>query len=404
MKILHVNNNDLIGGAAVAANRIVEGQKREGLDCPYYVRVKTKENLHVFQPSGMIERAESIISSRLDKQKYKNRTGNSSWTNWSAGLYGIGLNNIIKRFNPDIINLHWINAGFIDIKSIGSSTVPIVWTIHDCWPFTGGCHYFNECNGYETGCRNCPGVRERYKKIPENIIKRKQKFWEDKNITIVSPSRWLAEKAEESLVLHKKQITVIPNCIDSEVFYSIDKKTARKNLGLPQENYKLLLFIGSLDSETVKGGHLLTKALKKLTYNEQIFLLNPGNKDNKEINGIKIIPFNSVPADKMNLVFSASDLLVLPSVQENLANTIMESLFCETPVAAFNIGGNPDMIEHKQNGYLVEPFDIEKLANGINWLLTENVIDCTQIRVIAKQRFGSEFIAKKYIELYKAII
>jgi glycosyltransferase involved in cell wall biosynthesis len=278
------------------------------------------------------------------------------------------------------------------------------------WAFTGGCHYDELCGAYKNKCGECTVLASKRKKdISRKIFNRKQKtYLKLVNMTIVGLSNWLAMCAKNSSLLQEKKIVNLPNPIDSDVFQAFDKLKARELWGLPK-NKKLVLY-GAMGatSDPRKGFNELGDAFKNIDRDDVEFVvfgastpLNPPNI------GCKTNYIGRL-SDDVSLVtlYSAVDVMIVPSKQENLSNAIMESLACATPVVGFDIGGNSDLIEHKKNGYLAQPFDAPDLANGIEWVLDNENYDefCFNARDKVMREFDSKIVAEKYIQLYKEII
>jgi glycosyltransferase involved in cell wall biosynthesis len=244
------------------------------------------------------------------------------------------------------------------------------------------------------------------------VWQRKLKAWKNLNLTIVTPSYWLAKCSGASSLLQNARIEVIPNGIDTEIFKPVQRFIARTILGLPQ-NKRLILF-GAIEptSNIRKGFHLLQPALKKLSQSDwvdrvELVVFGASKPKNVPDFGFKSNYLGKLNDDiSLALVYAAVDLFVAPSLEDNLPNTIIESLACATPCVAFNIGGMPDMIEHQQNGYLAQPFDVEDLARGITWVL-EDVERwqklCDRSRQKVEQQFTLQIQAMNYLSLYKNI-
>jgi glycosyltransferase involved in cell wall biosynthesis len=320
--------------------------------------------------------------------------------------------------NADIIHLHWINGGFLSLKSIKKLlqlNKPIVWTLHDMWLFTGGCHHSGECNNFMQQCGNCNFIKFPVSRdISHRIWKRKEKiFKQSANIIVVTCSSWLRGKAMESSLLANKCIVSIPNPIDTEVFKPIDKILCREKLDI-SETKKYILFAAANVNNYFKGFSYFTDSLQLLLHDhpdikDKIEILVVGRIKNKEI-------FTSIPLsyrvlgtaneEKMILIYNACDIYVTSSLQENLPNTIMEAFACGTPVVGFNIGGIPEMIDHRKNGWLATFKSADSLAEGIYWTLFE--ADSSQLSANARDKAMKEYnedrIAREYLNLYQQLL
>ena len=411
MKILSINSNDIYGGAARAAYRLHNGLIDLGIDSTYLVKNKNSNLESVITITDNKYKLKSKINNRLNKHKLKKYKERQNII-YSVDLFSTNIHKIINKMDVDLVHLHWVN-GFIDVKSIGKIDKPIVWTLHDMWPFTGGCHYDQNCGNYKSECGNCPLLNShKNKDLSRKVFNKKIKAYKNiKKLTIVGLSKWIADCAKQSKLFKNLRVENLPNPIDIKEFNPVDKKNARAILNLPV-NKKIILFGAmSADSDKRKGYKYLIEALKNISITkDEIEIVIFGYKKNEIKNeyGIKTKYVGSF-ADNISLkiLYSAADVMISPSVQENLSNMIMESMSCGTPVVAFNIGGNPDMIDHKQIGYLTEPFNTNDLAKGIDWILEDNERR-KALSLNARQKvlenFDSKIVIPKYIELYKDIL
>ncbi|KAB7892670.1 glycosyltransferase family 4 protein [Poseidonibacter ostreae] len=410
MKILIVNTSDIEGGAARAAYRLHNALLAQDVDSQMLVMSKSSDDYTVTGPSTKIQKAFGKLRPTLDSlpvRFYKEKTK----TLFSPAWLGFrGIVDKINEINPDIVHLHWICNGMMRVEDISRIKAPIVWSLHDMWAFTGGCHYDEECGGYEKDCGSCKVLgSSKENDLSKKVFKRKQKvFKSKKDITIVGLSSWLNECSKNSTLLKDKKHINLPNPIDTNIFKPFDKEKARELWSLPQDKKLVLFGAMGATSDPRKGFDELSDAMKKLKDSNIEFVVfgswRPLNAPNF---GFKTHYLGSL-ADDVSLVtlYSAVDVMVVPSLQENLSNAIMESLSCGTPVIGFDIGGNSDMIVHKETGYLVKTFDTSDLADGMEWILNSEKYDelCTNSRVKGLKEFDSIVVAEKYIELYRSIL
>jgi len=412
MKILIVNTYDILGGAARAAYRLHRSLLSAGIDSKMLVQTKKSDDYTVIPVYGgnKIGKAFSLIRPILDRiplKFYKNRIKtpfSPAWLPFSKVIEKI------NEMNPDIVHLHWIAGGMIKIEDLAKINKPIVWTLHDNWAFTGGCHIKWNCEKYTDFCGACPvlGSDKEYD-LSKKVWIRKNKVFKKINMVIVSPSKWLYDCSKKSSLLKNKRHKVMPNPIDVDLFKPVDKSISRKIWNLPQ-NKKLIAFGAvSATSDINKGFKELSEALYKIADKKNIELVVFGSSEPKNPPdfGFKTHYLGHLHDDvSLVTLYSAVDVVVVPSLQENLSNTIMESLACGTPVVAFNVGGNSDMIEHLKNGYLAKPFDTDDLKNGIEWVLNTVKYDelCKNAREKVLREFDSKIVAKKHIELYKELL
>ena len=410
MKILIVNISDIQGGAARAAYRLHKALLGSGIDSQMLVQSKSCDDFTVISASAKVQKAVAMLRPTLDSlpvRLYKNRTRtlfSPSWLGFS------GIVEKINKINPDIVHLHWICGGMMRVEDIALIKAPIVWSLHDMWAFTGGCHYDEECEGHKDGCGNCKVLdSDKQNDLSAKLFKRKQKaFASKKDMTIVGLSKWLKECSESSTLLKNKKHINLPNPIDTDTFKPFDKEKSRELWCLPKDKKLVLFGAMGATSDPRKGFKELSDAMGKLTsQNIEFVVFGSSKPQNTPDFGVKIHYLGSL-ADDVSLVtlYSAVDVMVVPSLQENLSNAIMESLACGTPVVGFDIGGNSDMVDHKINGYLAKPFDTTDLKDGIEWVLDTTNQDkiYKNARKQAIKKFDSVVISNKYIHLYKEIL
>jgi len=411
MKVLIVNTSDIRGGAARAAYRLHEALLAANIESQMLVKNKYSNDETVIAPKSNFEHYYNKINQMLNNlpiKFYKDRTK----TYFSASISS--SYNIVKKINeinPDIVHLHWIGGGLISIEDIAKIKAPIVWSLHDMWAFTGGCHYDEECKGYEKECGNCKVLgSDKEKDLSRKIFNRKQKvFSQKKDIIIVGLSSWLNESSKNSTLLKDKKHINLPNPIDTNLFKPYDKNSSREFWDLPK-NKKLILY-GAMGatSDPRKGFKELSEALQKLEKSDDIELVVFGSDrpQNSPEFGFKTTYVGNV-SDDISLIklYSTVDVMIVPSLQENLSNAIMESLSCGIPVVGFNIGGNNDMIKHEQNGYLAKSYDATDLKDGIEWILNSPNYDelSTNARDKVKKEFNSKIVVKKYVKFYNEVV
>ncbi len=411
MKILIINTSDIYGGAARAAYRLHRGLLQAGVDSQMLVQQKRSDDFTVLADSGKVKRVLNLLRPTLDSlpiKFYKNRTKtlfSPAWIPFS------NIVNKINEINPDIVHLHWICGGMIKIEELSKIKAPIVWSLHDNWVFTGGCHIKWECEKYKSHCGECPRLGStKEADLSRKIWQRKEKSYQKiNNLTIIGLSRWILKASQESSLLKDRRHIQLPNPIDTEIFKPFDKKSARELWNLPYDKKLVLFGAMSATTDINKGFKELSQALQKLEKNSDIEFVVFGSSRSKNAPdfGFKTHYLGALHDDvSLVTLYSAVDVMVVPSLQENLSNAIMESLSCATPVVAFDIGGNSDMIEHKQNGYLALAFDTGDLADGIEWILYHDSYEtvCQNAREKVVNEFDSSVVAKKYIELYEEIL
>ena len=410
---LFVSTYDLDGGAARSTYRLFKAFEKIGfknLKSKMLVQYKDSSDYNIFKLQPAFNRLWGKIITRKDLlplNKYKDKDNSM----WSIGWIPNNISNQILKFEPDIVHLNWVGRGFLPIKELSKIERPIVWTLHDMWAFTGGCHYAFECEKYQKTCGFCPQLSSNMENdISRALLRKKKKYWDKLNITIVCPSKWLAQCSKESYLFGNNRAEVIPYTIDVDIFKPVDKSEARKILNLPQ-NKKIILFGGlSATGDKRKGFQYLIPALKELeeefSGDDLEILIFGAQKPKDEVKSKFIFNYLGYIHDDISLavIYSAADIFVMSSIQDNLPNTVLESLSCGTPVTAFSIGGNPDMIEHKINGYLAAPFEINDLTAGIKWTLINSEKLSSKARNKILNYNNKEVVKEKYFKLFKNIL
>lgn len=417
MKIRIISTSDRKGGAAIAAFRLFKALNNRDRSAGMLVRDKySDEEDIVGRDQGMIKRVIHFlrfVAERLYFLPYERSKEIRFF--FSPANTGEDISNLKIIRSADIIHLHWINQGFLslsDIQKLISTGKPFVWTLHDMWPFTGGCHYSGECERFKNECGDCPFLKNPGPHdLSYRILKKKTRIFKDATITIVGPSLWMSGLAKESRLFNNFRIETIPNPIDTGLFRPGDPVQARKSLGLPEDRFLILAGAANLDDKR-KGFRLLVDALMMLVEKEpglrdKAALVTFGKSKDDIDPGLPVYSKQFLTEEKeLVSLYQAADIFVLPSLEDNLPNTISESLTCGTPVVAFNTGGVPEMIIHEKTGFLAEKGDSSSLAEGIfrmfsNPAMNEMKDNC---RETAVRMFSNETVASQYRSLYMSLM
>ncbi|HAO47481.1 MAG TPA: glycosyl transferase family 1 [Chitinophagaceae bacterium] len=331
--------------------------------------------------------ARARLLTRLEDriQNYLTRKVNKKLGSFSYPVLGNNLAKLDEVKNADVIYIHWALKGMLNFRSIeqiAALNKPVVIFLHDMWNITGGCHHSFDCVKYKTeGCGNCPMFPEENKNdLSAKEFRKKMKIYSRyNNLYFVSPGRWLYDCARESLLTRDKPAFYIPNLLDKNIYKPVDKNAARQVLNI-DANETVIAFGAITVGSPYKGWAYLQKALALLMQSaphQDISVLIFGSSYKKEI--ADAIPFKvkfmGYLKDEYStaLVYNAADVFIAPSLAEAFGYVVMEALSCGTPVVGFDVGGIPDMVKHKENGYLAKYKDAEDLAEGIRYCLTNDV-------------------------------
>ncbi len=411
MKVGIYSTRDLIGGASKAANRLFRSLNNlNNVSVKMHVAIKSSANKNII-PVNHWKLFSLKIFSRIEKLIL--RIFNSSdHIHHSLGVFGVLKSSEINSKNYDIINIHWINSGFVSIKAISKINKPVVITLHDSWFFCGCEHHPKSVDDL----RFVYGYNSENKSIKDSLIDLNTIIWKLKkklicsNINIIAPSSWMLDMARRSSIFRDNKIIHIPNALNTDVYKPLDKMKTKIDLGFEEHN-KIVLFgvFGDPFKINNKGIDLLISSLKKIK-NHKFTCLCVGHDDNDfNIGNIKIKFLGKISSEhRMAKLYNTADVVVIPSRLENLTQMGTESVSCGVPVIAFDTGGNSDIIENQKSGILVEPFDTEKFANSIievlNWskIKYQNISDFCREKALSKWSFKK--ISKDYNSFFKKIL
>ena len=436
MKVLFVNTNDAHGGAARAAMRIMQGLQQHGVETQMLVKEKHSRDaavvsMHQFLPKNKLYRIADWVA-----QKVKNKYYHWLWQPYRTSKENVFMSDsrgtrlgcALQTLDYDVLHLHWINQRFIKLQDLPKDK-PIVWTLHDSWPFCGVCHYFLDCQRYQTHCGDCPMLHSgKEKDLAYHIFDEKMRAYQDLDLHIVTPSQWLGDCAKQSALFGRFPVTVIPNCLETDVYRSLSEQEIGEHLSVAIERNpalhavkraaaelvaKPLILYGAMNAanDRIKGFTYLLSALQildKQGFEADLVVFGASDSDlpmQFERINVHFVGYIS-DTDTLVTLYNLADVMVVPSLTENLSCAIMESLSCATPVCCFDIGGNSDMIDHQVNGYLAKEKDSEDLARGIRWCLDNNKDGFLSVAARQKvlENYSVENIGKQYVELYEKIV
>ena len=424
MKVLFLNYSDNFGGASIAARRLFTQLYKYNIDITFGTiekNINDSINLlsinkkwdNIFKRYFLFRIIKKIYlyitTVKINIFKTSNPVFHSENKNTLIDI------DSINKSDYNIIHFHWINADMISIEDIAKIKKPVVWTMHDCWPFCGAEHYPNILENDNRFFEGYTKANKPYTTLGPDICRktweRKKKSWKDFTFNFISPSNYEKKSFDNSALFKNNHSTcrVIPNIVPCNIFKPIDKIFLKNIYQIPLE--KIIIGFGAAYDITyeksIKGGYLLIEALNKIKNKSNYHFVVFGNADIKFLEKIEIpIFFSGFITNPLILVgiYNLCDVIVCPSLQENLPNICLESLFCGIPVAAFNTGGIPDIVEHRKTGYLANCFDTEDLFNGIMYCI-DNYYELSQNSITKAQTdFNNETVIKKHIELYESVL
>lgn len=413
MNVMQLSWSDRHGGAAIAASRLNDALNRFGVQSTMISTSGFRDQHGMLHKTSSFDKLSGKISARLDQfplHTYRKK----DHPLFSPAIAPERTIRRLKRHTFDIAHLHWINNGFLKIESLRHIGQPLVWTLHDMWPFTGGCHYASNCTRYEDECGVCPQLgSDQSGDLSRRVVARKAAAWSNLKFVLVAPSNWLAAKARESRLFSRLHLEVIPNCLDTTLFAPSDRAAARARFGLPADAVVLLFGAlgGRLDRR--KGLNLLASALNDLAARARGRLFHLALFGSNDPSQSTDLPF---PVTSLGLLtnqcdvaraYAAADVFVAPSLEDNLPNTVMEAASCGLPSVAFRIGGLTDLVAHGKTGYLAEPFNICDLSSGILWVV-EDKNRHRDIGVAAREHvircYSPAVVAERYASLYAKVL
>jgi len=427
MKVVHIAYSF---GRESAASRLILGLGSQGVEVSAIAEHGRGVNFELYSLRRSLWRKgirkffpalENVLGNMLEKVFFRSYPSRDTSLPWSPGVSKVSLTSRqLEDIRCDIAHIHWISNGFPGLKSLHRLNVPIVWTFHDVWPITAGCHCDLGCKKWLSGCLACPQLGNPALGIDwaHRIFLRKLKrIAKIKNLEIIAPSAWLGDMVEKSPMFAGRKVHVIHNCIDLKAFKPWEKLKARELLGLDPTK-KIVIFGAS-------GGHLVAyKGFDLLVDALNLFYARL-RREGKNASAYQLLVFGSSQAVEVNLPFdlvsvgvidddvhmralySAADVLVAPSRQDNFPNILVEAMACGLPVVAFSIGGITEIVEHRRNGYLAKPFSVEDLCEGIGYIIDD--LDRSDslrqsARAWAEKNVSYSSVCEKHEAVYRSVI
>ena len=405
MKVLHLVAGELNRGAARGAYWLHHALRDLGVDST--ILTNAKDDLGD-------ESVISLANSTAGKLKFAilHRIGlmplkayrNKQPLAFNTGFGGIDFTRHPAYASADLVHLHWVN-GLVRTRALRNVKKPLVWTLRDMWPLTGGCHHALECDRFTRACGRCPQLGSSRERDLTRFVLRRKRASLPERIRLVGMSHWLSDCARRSALFRGAEVSTIGNNVDTQMFSPLPMKVAREALGLDQD--KKIVLLGALDvASAYKGLDLFLEALESHR-DSDIHILIFG-KSSGEIPASLGMTSTSIgflsDTISLRLAYSAADVFVAPSRAESFGKTLVEAMSCGTPVVCFDATGPKDIVEHRVSGYRARPFDPLDLAHGIRWVLDQPPDTYQGLCLNARERvlrcFDSKVIARQYKALY----
>ena len=406
MKILMLAVKDLAGGAHRSAFRLHQALRAASADVTLAVMNKSSTDPFVHEmcgrERGWIRRGRGFLD-RVPAPCLVKREDPIS-----LGLRSVRLDLLVQRFRPDVVHLHWVNGGMASIEAIAKCPVPTVWTMHDMWTFTGGCHYSGDCERFTESCSGCPKLRHipLIRRVPEWVHSRKRRGWTERPLHAIAPSQWMADMAGRSSLFRNAEIATIGYCIDPSVYNPATRIESRQRLGLSNDE-QAILFVNA--DQPRKGALIIGDTIRRLQAIERSrklrFLFAGGMPPDVGGDDAAVIRLPTTHEEAaMAKYYAAADVFVLPSYEDNLPNVIIEAHACGTPVVAFPSGGIPEMITSGRNGLLTKERNAESLADCLIKFFSAAFSSREHIHADAVERYSGTVIAGKHVQFYKSVL
>ncbi|MCF8237235.1 MAG: glycosyltransferase [Saprospiraceae bacterium] len=419
MKVTVLSTFDRQGGAAEAAFRHVEALRLAGVEVRMLVRTAREDVPWIAETgTGFIHQKKIQFLEWTERFRFiRHAARREDWFSFSIADLGQRVTEHPWIREADILNPHWVQKGFLSIAELGLLSnlgKPMIWHLQDMWAFTGGCHYAGSCTHFTQSCGHCPYLKQPgTKDLSAAILSQKRSLWGDAPFQVSTSSKWLQQEALKSSLFQDKEVLHLPMGVNTDRYLPGDPTVARQRLGLPEDGL-VFLFVAMNVQDRRKGFHLLATALARLAervpseIKSRITLAVLGKFDPEQRASL---PFRVHPlgfrSDLQDILdaYRAANLFILPSLEDNLPNTVLEAMSCETPVVAFDSGGVPEMIEHQQNGLLAASGDADALSKALyTFVRLEAAVQQDwgqQARKSMIRQYGYPVVAAKHIAHYE---
>lgn len=411
MRVAQLTTYDDTGGAARSALRLHAALRRDGIDSVTFARSARRiDDPTIQSPRSAFAKGYGLVRAFVDARVPGLLHPDRPRVPFGCALLPERASATLSAASPDLVHVHWIGEGFVRPESLARLGVPVVWTLHDSWALTGGCHLPGTCTRFREACGACPALASaRDGDLSRWGWNRKARAWRDLRLAFVAPSRWMAERARASGLGRDQRIEVIPNGVDPSVYRPVPRRLARAVLGLPPDAVVVLLSAHAVGADPNKGVPMLVSALGLLSRTvPRLHLAVAGSSGGIQDPPVPVRYLGPLADDyAMVLAYAAADVVAIPSREENLPNAAMEALACGRPVAAFRVGGIPELVRDRATGALAEPQDPADLAQAIGWVVGDRTRWrqlAAEARASAETEYAADRIAKRHADLYRELL
>jgi len=407
--VLHIAHTDNLGGAARAAYRLHTALRTAGIDSRMLVGWSRTADPTVYSLGG-----ETIHRVRTYGDRLLTMVAGGRWSSaWSNNLFPRCRYVFPDGWTPEIVNLHWVWGGFAALTSLELWSVPYVWTMHDMAAFTGGCHYTGSCERFTASCGSCPQLGStRDPDRSTRILTARIEFARRRRPVVAAPSRWMAEQAGRSRAYRDARVVTIPNGLRFGGFRPLDRAASRAIFGIGARTRLIAFGAMGANHDPRKGYDLLVAALEYLgrmisAGSAEIIVFGGAETGTHMIHGFTCHSVGVLSTEeRLAAAYSAADVFVAPSREDNLPNTLIEALACGTPGVGFAIGGIPEIITHGETGWLAPAFQTEALAECLRAALERagDLLMRAACRSRVEQCFSEDRQVRDYCELYASLL
>lgn len=414
MKVVHLCHSDEGSGAGRAAFKIHSSLANVNIDTKLLVAEKRTEDKNTIQLfDSVFSRKRQRIVEYME-HKFGKVVSKPQVPIFSQGLFPfLKLEKNVYVKEADIVIAYWLNGSFVNPEQLGALQKPIIWRLSDAWPFTGGCHYFGDCEGFKKDCGFCPQLKFPSKHdFSRRLLSRKRKSWKQSDLTIVAPSNWMSKQVKESSLFSSRRVEVIHTGVNTRVFHPLDKEFARKYWGITTSKRVLLFGSADFEKDNRKGFKIFLNALQELKKSGQ------GDQYHALLFGSEEVDLSAFPIevtslgylnhdDDLNIAYNCADILVVPSIDDNLPNVALEGLASSTVIVGFDRAGMSEVIQHMKTGFSIKEVSPRALAEGIDFIFKNEVLLQTMrrnARNLALSEFSLEKQADNYLTLLNELV